>query len=100
MPQFYKENLPYVELCSKHISQQTAEQYALEERSLLRKRYKLAEDQIREILDVMRIDRVSTDEHRARMREELAQYHHLADFRTCTTMGDILDLQLKVVLGM
>ncbi len=100
LPQFYKENLPYVELCSKHISQQTAEQYALEERSLLRKRYKLAEDQIREILDVMRIDRVSTDEHRARMREELAQYHHLADFRTCTTMGDILDLQLKVVLGM
>ena len=100
LPQFYKENLSYVELCAKHISKQTAEQYAHEERSLLRKRYKLAEDQLREIMDVMRIDRVSTDEHRARLREELAQYHRVADFRKCTTMGDILDLQLKVVLGM
>lgn len=100
LPQFYKENLPYVELGRQHISKETAQQYALEERSLLRKRYKLAEDQLLEILEVMRIDRVSTDEHRARLREELALYHHRAEFRKCTTMGDILDLQLKVLLGM
>lgn len=100
LPQFYKENLPYVELGRQHISKETAEQYAQEERSLLRKRYRLAEDQIRELLDVMRTDRVSTDEHRAQLREELALYHHAPEFRTCTTMGDILNLQMKVVLGL
>jgi hypothetical protein len=100
LPQFYKENLPYVDLGRQHISKETAEQYAHEERSLLRKRYKLAEDQIRELLEVMRIDRVSTDEHRAQLREELAFYHSVPDFRRCTTMGDILGLQMKVVLGL
>jgi len=65
----------------------------------LRKRYKLAEDQIRELLAVMSSDRVSTDEHRAQLREELALYHHAPEFRRCTTMGDILSLQMKVVLG-
>lgn len=100
LPQFYKENLPYVDLCAKHISKETAEQYAHEERSLLRKRYKLAEDQILELLEVMRIDRVSTDEHRAQLREELALYHRVPDFRACITMGDILGLQMKVVMGL
>ncbi len=100
LPQFYKENLPYVELGRQHISKETAEQYAHEERSLLRKRYKLAEEQIRELLDVMRVDRVSTDEHRAQLREELALFHHTPDFRRCTTMGDILGMQMKVVLGL
>jgi hypothetical protein len=100
LPQFYKENLPYVELGRQHISRETAQQYALEERSLLRKRYRLAEDQIKELLDVMRADRVSTDEHRSQLREELALYHHTQAFSKCSTMGDILDLQLKVVLGL
>ncbi len=99
LPQFYKENLPYVDLGRQHISKETAEQYAQEERSLLRKRYKLAEDQLQQIMDVMRLDRVSTDGHRAQLREELAMFHHAADFRKCTTMGDILDMQLRVVLG-
>lgn len=100
LPQFYKENLAYVELGRKHIGRETAEQYAHEERSLLRKRYKLAEDQIRELLDVMKHDRISTDEHRATLREELAVHHANPDFRRCTTMGDILETQLRVVLGL
>ena len=99
LPQFYKENLPYVELGRKHIGVETARQYVLEERSLLRKRYKLEEDRVRELLAVMRADRVSTDEHRARLREELATYHKEPAFRTCVTMGDVLELQMKVTLG-
>ncbi|MCC6838773.1 MAG: hypothetical protein IT230_01300 [Flavobacteriales bacterium] len=98
LPQFYKENLPYMELGRRHINMETAEQYALEERSLLRKRYKLAAEQIEELLAVMRTDRVSTDEHCGRLCEELAQYHGVAEFRSRRNMGEILELQLKVRL--
>ncbi|MFN8352456.1 MAG: hypothetical protein U0U25_13400 [Flavobacteriales bacterium] len=100
LPQFYKENLPYVELCRRHIGAETAEQYAHEERSLLRKRYRLAEDQLRELLGVMKQDRISTDAHRAQLREELAAYHRRPEFNHCTTMGDILELQLATVLAL
>ncbi len=99
LPQFYKENLPFVELANKHLGPETAEQYAHEERSLLRKRYKLAEDQIRDLLDVMKRDRISTDEHLHTLREELGTYHMTKAFTDCTSMGDILDVQLKVCLG-
>lgn len=100
LPQFYKENLPFVELANKHLGPETAEQYAHEERSLLRKRYKLAEDQIRDMLAVMKQDRISTDEHRHTLRDELGTYHKTSAFKGCTSMGDILDVQLKVCLGM
>ncbi len=99
LPQFYKENLPFVELANEHLGPETAEQYAHEERSLLRKRYKLAEDQIRNLLAVMKEDRISTDEHRRCLRDELGAYHQSTAFASCTTMGDILEVQLKVCLG-
>jgi hypothetical protein len=99
LPQFYKENLPYVDLARQHIDKGSTEQYAQEERSLLRKRYKLAEHQIRELLAVMKGDRISTDEHRGTLRDELGKHHNTSAFAQCTTMGDILDVQLKVALG-
>lgn len=100
LPQFYKENRPYVDLCRRHIGAETAEQYAHEERSLLRKRHRLAEDQLRELLDVMKQDDLGTGEHRARLREELAMHHKRADFKRCDGMGHILELQLATVLGL
>ncbi len=100
LPQFYKENLPFVNLAQQHLSPETAEQYGHEERSLLRKRYKLAEDQITQLLVVMKQDRISTDEHRAMLRSELGGHHRTNGFVSCTSMGEILELQLKCVLGL
>ncbi len=100
LPQFYKENKPYVDLGLRHISRETAQQYAMEERSLLRKRYKLEEDRVRELLEVMCGDQVSTDEHRMRLGEELAVHHGENGFRGLPCMGAILSLQMKVILGL
>lgn len=99
LPQFYKENLAFVEYAGQFISPETAEQYAQEERSLLRKRYQVAADQVKELLDVMRNAEISLPEHVDLLRNELAQYHNHSAFRNCTTMGDILAMQLKVMLG-
>jgi hypothetical protein len=100
LPQFYKENLPFVDLAREHINPSTAEQYAEEERSLLRKRYQVAAEQVEELLDVMHGERISLPEHVALLRNELGTYHRCPDFRKCTTMGEILRLQLRVMLAL
>lgn len=51
-------------------------------------------------LAVMKHDAISTDEHRALLREELAVHHRRPAFRQCAGMGEILELQLATVLGL
>ncbi|MBV6404650.1 MAG: hypothetical protein GFGODING_01404 [Flavobacteriales bacterium] len=100
LPQFYKENLPFVALARTHIGPATAEQYAEEERSLLRKRYQVGAEQVEALLEVMHTEVISLPEHVALLRSELAAYHGCPDFKRCTTMGAVLQLQLKVMLGL
>lgn len=100
LPQFYKENRPFVELAARHISKETAEQYAQEERSLLRKRYRVAEAQIQELLEVMKRDRTSTDDQQALLRSELAAVHNELAFLGCTSMGAILQLHMRHALDL
>lgn len=99
LPQFYKENLAFVLMAREHINPETAEQYAHEERSLLRKRYHVAAGQMAELLEVMGHDTISTPEHLNLLRNELARYHRHKAFRDCTNMGEVLGMQLKVMLG-
>jgi hypothetical protein len=98
LPQFYKENLPYVELTQRNMSIQTAQQYVNEEQSLLRKRLKLAEAQIDELLGIMKTDTISTVSHIRQLRRELAKYHKNPAFMDCNSMGEILNENILVRL--
>lgn len=100
LPQFYKENRGFVALARTHIQPDTAEQYAQEERSLLRKRYQVAADQVEELLEVMHSEQISLAEHVEQLRADLARYHAVPEFRQCTTMGAVLRLQMKVMLAL
>ncbi len=100
LPQYYKENLGFVLLAREHISPETAEQYAHEERSLLRKRYQVGAAQVTELLDVMRNEHISKPEYVENLRNELAEYHEHVAFRECATMGDILHMQMQVMLDL
>ncbi len=99
LPQFYKENLRYVVMAREHIGPETAEQYAHEERSLLRKRYQVSSEQVRMLLDVMRTDELSTPQQVATLRKELAAHHGHTAFMGCRTMGELLDMQIQVTLA-
>jgi hypothetical protein len=90
LPQFYKENLPYVQFAQGVINDGTVEQYRNEERSLLRKRYKLAKGQIEHLLFVMEEDTISTEEHIRQLATELGEMHGDRDMRKCASMGAIL----------
>jgi hypothetical protein len=100
LPQFYKENLPFVTFAQRAIGRETAEQYGNEERALLRKRYRLSEDQIEQLLAVMAGDVISTEEHVQGLANDLAEYHGNADLKRCTSMGELLRAHIRTRLEM
>lgn len=99
LPQFYKENLPYVKLTQKHMSIETAQQYVNEEQALLRKRFKLAEAQITQLLYIMKREQISRKEYVLKLADELARFHNEDEFRLCNTMGEILEMNIHTRLN-
>jgi hypothetical protein len=98
LPQFYKENLPYVRMAQEVISRETAEQYRNEERALLRKRYRHAEAQLEELLEVMEQDHLAPDENVLQLSQELEKIHGGRSLRLDRGMGGIMRAQLALLL--
>ena len=94
-PQYFKENLPYVELCMKFLNANTARQYQSEERALIAKRIKTSKYRVNQLLEVMMKDNVSTPEKTNKLKEELANYYHNSDFKKCNSMGEVMKLSLS-----
>ena len=98
LPQYIKENNPIVELCVKHVNLETAKQYQQEERTLMARRLKSARYRVKDLIDTMRKDTLSTSEKENQLKEELADFHKNNDFLKCKNMGDIVRMHLKVIL--
>ncbi len=99
LPQFYKENLPYVELAQRVIGRESAAQYRNEERSLLRRRMKLSQGTVDGLLAVMAGDPIAPEENVHQLATELAAHHGEPAFRDCPSMGTLLAMQLDVCLA-
>jgi len=98
LPQFYKDNLFFVQLTQNSLSLQAIEQYQQEEKSLLRKRYFNGKNQIDHLIKVLKEDEISTEENINYLRQELSKYHNLPTFKACKNMGEILELNIKIML--
>jgi hypothetical protein len=98
MPQYFKENNEIVDLCIRHMTPETVHQYQVEERTLMARRIGSARHMIRELLDAMRKDHISTFEKVKQLREELAIYHKSEIYLKCLTMGDLVKTSLKEMI--
>lgn len=98
LPQFFKDNNQVVELVLKLLKPQTVQQYLSEERTLLYHRLKLARYRLKDLIDNMRQEDLSTPEKIAQLRQELAQHHQSPEFLRCRNMGDLVRLNLKTIL--
>lgn len=98
LPQFFKENLPAVKLVLKHIPRETAAQYQKEERTLIAKRLRSSRYRVKDLLDIMTIDRISTPKKVNILKKELAEHFEDKGFLKCKNMGEILKKNLKVTL--
>ena len=99
LPQFFKENLPVVQLCSTCLNQPTMKQYQDEERSLIARRYLSEKARITALCHVMRENATEPPEKVQQLREELSDYHHAVAFLSCETMGEVLDMHLTCSLA-
>jgi hypothetical protein len=100
MPQFFKENYPFVDLCLKHLNKDSIEQYQTEERTLVAFRLASARYRIKELLDIMMKDTISSPAKVLQLRTELFDLYYGRNpaFKRCHSMGGIVKENLKQTL--
>lgn len=99
LPQFFKENNKVVELVMKLLNPQTIQQYQSEERTSLFHRLRSGRYRLKDLIDIMQTDTISTPEKIAQLGQELAKHHQEPKFLKCKGMGEIVRLHLKTILS-
>jgi hypothetical protein len=97
-PQFLKENNKLVKMTLASLQEQSIEQYKLEERSLLAKRANSEKERLKEILDCMIVDSISTKSKIKELKNELFNLTGDVNFKKATNMGQILNSALRFVV--
>ena len=99
LPQYFKENNALVEMGMELMNDHTVKQYQAEERSLMARRLILSRYLMKDLIDCMSIDNISKADKVVQLRSELAHFHKRKDFESCENMGDILKVNMKVILS-
>lgn len=97
-PQFFKDNLPFVKMVQENLGERSVEQYKKEERSALAKRLKSSHSRINLLMECMKNDHISTKENIENLKYDLTEYTHDKNFKTCTSMGEILQVVFDFVV--
>ena len=100
LPQYFKNNLPVVQLCTRLINKDTALQYQQEERALIKRRLNFTKNRIGHLENCMCGDQISSPEKTDQLRKELAEMHRDDRFLKCKTMGEITFLNLSITLNL
>ncbi|HRH60628.1 MAG TPA: hypothetical protein PL045_08665, partial [Chitinophagaceae bacterium] len=98
LPQFFKENKPFVNAVMEHLDKESIAQYQTEEHTLLAFRLASSRYRIKELADIMHDDEISKPEKIVQLRNELAEYFQSPMFLKCNTMGQLVKAQLKQTL--
>ena len=99
LPQFFKENKAFVDVSLKYLNKDSIAQYQAEERTLMTFRLASARYRIKELLDIMSKDKISTPEKLNQLKTELGEYHgNNPAFKKCRSMGQLLKRNLKQTL--
>jgi len=98
MPQYFKDNNAIVELCIQHMTPQTVHQYQVEERTLIARRIGSAKHMIRELVETMKKDPISTPEKVQQLSEELSAFYKSTEFLKCKSMGSLVKTSLKEMI--
>lgn len=99
LPQFYKDNVPVVELCTGLLNRETMEQYQNEERTLIARRAASVPYRLNVLKLCMSNDQLSEPEKIAQLADELADFHEDASFREVDSMGALTFAHLENMLG-
>ncbi len=100
LPQFFKENYPFVKLVQEKLTPESVEQYQHEERTNIARRSISDSIRLNALLDVMGQDEVSPPEKVTRLKESLAAHYKDDSFLTLTKMGELVQHSLSILQTM
>jgi hypothetical protein len=99
LPQFFKENKPFVQLAAACLDKESIAQYQAEERTMMAFRLVSSRYRVKELLDIMNGDTISKQEKIEQLKQELAtHFSNTKAFATNHTMGQVVKTQLKQTL--
>lgn len=98
LPQFFKENRPFVDLSVKHLNRDSIRQYQTEERTMMAFRVASSRMRLMELLNIMSKDSISTKEKLTQLKNGLAEHFNDPVFHKCKSMGQLVKRQLKQTL--
>lgn len=98
LPQFFKENKPFVDLVLNNLDKESITQYQVEERTMMAFRLVSSRYRVKELLDIMHDDYISQPQKIDQLKNELAIYFNQPLFLRCKTMGQLVKTQLKQTL--
>ena len=97
LPQFFKDNLPLVRFCLRHLRPETARQYQREEQTLMLQRAALASERLGLLLHDMAADPLAPIEKVRLLRESLAEHYQRKDYLRCESMGALIRQNLESI---
>lgn len=98
LPQFFKENFPYVKLCMEHLTDKTYLQYQQEEKSALLHRVRSERHRLADLRDVSNCEVLTTPENIAQLKAGMAAYFADPGYLECQTMTDMVELNIKNII--
>lgn len=98
MPHYFKQNNPIIEMGMQIMTPTTLKQYQTEERAMISRRAKVSRRMLRDLLEVMKQDRIAPEAHLISLREELADFYKSKRFLRCDSMGSVLQTSLEVMM--
>lgn len=97
-PQYFKENIPMIENVMNMLNTESIMQYQAEERTSIAFRIAASRYRIKMLMDIMSEDEISKPEKVELLKNELYETYGLAQYKNCTTMGQILKIHMKFKL--
>ncbi len=98
LPQFFKENLPYVKLGIEQLTDKTYLQYQQEEKSSLLHRVRSERHRLTDLRDVSKKEMLTTPENIESLKTGMSDYFADQQYLECKTMTDIIELNIKNII--
>lgn len=98
LPKYYRQNNPLIMLGIKWMTPESVIQYQREEWSLIATRIKTTKYVLKDLMDAMVKDTLSLPENIGNLRKELAEHYKNDAFLKCNSMGEIVKLNLRMIV--
>lgn len=98
LPQFFKENFPYVKMSLDQLTDKTFLQYQQEEKSSILHRVRSERHRLTDLRDVSNTEVLTSQENIVQLKEGLAAHFADENYLDCKTMTDMIELNIKNII--